>query len=92
MGLSQTILDYAVPPRSATLWWLGQAGLIVKSPAGALVAVDPYLTNHCTAWRSRSRSIAAWAVSSGSFVRASATAIGACVDNDRFGARGGWSP
>ena len=40
---------HRVPPGSLTLWWLGQAGFIVKSPAGVLVAVDPYLSNSCKA-------------------------------------------
>jgi L-ascorbate 6-phosphate lactonase len=49
MSLWQNIVDHAVPTGNITLWWLGQAGLIVKSPAGTLVALDPYLTNHCKA-------------------------------------------
>jgi L-ascorbate 6-phosphate lactonase len=40
---------FPVPAGSLTLWWLGQAGFIVKSPGGTLVAVDPYLTNSCKA-------------------------------------------
>lgn len=32
-----------------TLWWLGQAGFIFKSPAGKHIALDPYLTNSCKA-------------------------------------------
>ncbi len=32
---------------SITLWWLGQAGFIFKSPAGKVVTLDPYLTNSC---------------------------------------------
>ncbi len=35
--------------RSMTLWWLGQAGFILKSPAGKVVALDPYLSNSCKA-------------------------------------------
>jgi L-ascorbate 6-phosphate lactonase len=27
------------------LWWLYQAGVIVKSPAGAIIAIDPYLSD-----------------------------------------------
>ena len=34
---------------SITLWWLGQAGFIFRSPAGKVVALDPYLTNSCKA-------------------------------------------
>ncbi len=40
---------FRVPPRSVTLWWLGQAGYLLKSPEGKIVAVDPYLTNSCKA-------------------------------------------
>ncbi len=40
---------FRVPAGSLTLWWLGQAGFIVKSPAGKIVAVDPYLSNSCKA-------------------------------------------
>ena len=38
-----------VPAGSVTIWWLGQAGFIFKSPAGKLVAIDPYLSNSCKA-------------------------------------------
>ena len=38
---------YTVPPRAVTLWWLGQAGFIIKSPAGKIIALDPYLSNSC---------------------------------------------
>ena len=47
MSLRQEIADFAVPAASVTVWWLGQAGLVVKSPAGRLVVIDPYLTNSC---------------------------------------------
>jgi len=48
--LSQELLRaHRVPRGSLTLWWLGQAGFIVKSPAGKLVAIDPYLSNSCKA-------------------------------------------
>jgi len=33
----------------ATIWWLGQAGFIIKSPGGKIVALDPYLSNSCKA-------------------------------------------
>jgi L-ascorbate 6-phosphate lactonase len=29
------------------LWWLGQAGFALKTPAGAVVLVDPYLSDSC---------------------------------------------
>jgi len=41
------IRDHEVPTGHVTLWWLGQLGYIFKSPAGQVVAIDPYLTNSC---------------------------------------------
>jgi hypothetical protein len=40
---------HPTPPGAITLWWLGQAGFLLKSPAGKLVALDPYLSNSCKA-------------------------------------------
>ena len=34
---------------SLTLWWLGQAGFVIKSPGGKLVVIDPYLSNSAKA-------------------------------------------
>lgn len=39
----------AVPPRHVAIWWLGQAGFIVKTPKGIIVALDPFLSNSCKA-------------------------------------------
>src|SRR5689334_13021117 len=36
-------------PGTITLWWLGQAGFILKSPAGVTAVLDPYLSNSCKA-------------------------------------------
>jgi L-ascorbate 6-phosphate lactonase len=49
MPLPSSILNQKVPHGGITLWWLGQAGAILKSPAGKIIAVDPYLTNSCKA-------------------------------------------
>jgi L-ascorbate 6-phosphate lactonase len=38
---------HVVPDRSLVLWWLGQAGFLVKSPGGTVVVIDPYLSNSC---------------------------------------------
>jgi L-ascorbate 6-phosphate lactonase len=38
-----------VPPRSIAVAWLGQAGFVLKSPGGTLLALDPYLSNSCKA-------------------------------------------
>lgn len=43
------VRQFQVPEGSITLWWLGQAGFIVKSPGGKIVAIDPYLSNSCKA-------------------------------------------
>lgn len=43
-------LDQCVVPRgSVALAWLGQAGFILKSPQGHILAIDPYLSNSCKA-------------------------------------------
>lgn len=34
-------------PGALAVWWLGQSGFVIKSPAGTLV-VDPYLSEHLT--------------------------------------------
>lgn len=47
MSLGAEIREHAVSPGAITIWWLGQEGFIFKSPAGKIVAVDPYLTNSC---------------------------------------------
>lgn len=43
------IRAHETPAGSVTLWWLGQAGFILKSPGGKIVALDPYLSNSCQA-------------------------------------------
>ena len=42
---AEKLRAHRVPQGSLTLWWLGQAGFVIKSPAGKIVALDPYLTN-----------------------------------------------
>lgn len=49
MAILEQITSHVVPPRSITLWWLGQAGLVIKSPGGVTAVIDPYLTNSCKA-------------------------------------------
>lgn len=36
-----------VPRKSVVIWWLGQAGFIIKTPGGMIAALDPYLSNSC---------------------------------------------
>ncbi len=43
----QQVREHSTPPGHVTLWWLGQAGFLVKSPGGKVVVLDPYLTNSC---------------------------------------------
>lgn len=45
----QQVHAHSTPPGHITLWWLGQAGYLVKTPGGQVVALDPYLTNSCKA-------------------------------------------
>ena len=43
----QTVRETAVAPGHVALWWLGQAGFLIKSAGGKIVALDPYLSNSC---------------------------------------------
>lgn len=43
--LWQEIAEYEVPPGTAVIWWLYQAGIVVKSPGGTVLAIDPYLSD-----------------------------------------------
>jgi L-ascorbate 6-phosphate lactonase len=49
MKLREELFKYKVPKASVALWWLGQNGWILKSPAGKVIVLDPYLTNACKA-------------------------------------------
>ena len=49
MSLIAEIRRQRVAPGHVTLWWLGQAGFVIKSPAGKLIVLDPYLSNSCAA-------------------------------------------
>jgi len=41
------IRTHQVCSGSVTLWWLGQAGFMIRSPGGTVLALDPYLSNSC---------------------------------------------
>jgi L-ascorbate 6-phosphate lactonase len=41
------IKAHPVPRKSVTLWWLGQAGFVIKTPGGKIAVLDPYLSNSC---------------------------------------------
>ncbi len=43
----QAVRQFKVDKGSAALWWLGQMGYLIKTPGGALLSVDAYLTNSC---------------------------------------------
>jgi L-ascorbate 6-phosphate lactonase len=43
------IKTHRVSRGAVTIWWLGQAGFIIKSPSGKIIALDPYLSNSCKA-------------------------------------------
>src|SRR5512136_2070960 len=45
----EQVRRHTTPQGHITLWWLGQAGFLAKSPGGQVVALDPYLTNSCKA-------------------------------------------
>ena len=45
----QQVRAHATPSGHATVWWLGQAGFIIRSPGGVVLALDPYLSNSCKA-------------------------------------------
>ena len=48
-ALSSALASQVVPPRTVAVAWLGQAGFVLKSPGGSLLAIDPYLSNSCKA-------------------------------------------
>jgi L-ascorbate 6-phosphate lactonase len=41
----QEIGEYEVSSGTAVIWWLYQAGIVVKSPGGIVLAIDPYLSD-----------------------------------------------
>ena len=45
--LISELQDQRVTKSSVAIWWLGQAGYLVKSPDGAIVVIDPYLSDAC---------------------------------------------
>lgn len=42
---AEQLRRHEVPSGALTLWWLGQAGYVIKSPQGRLIVIDPYLSN-----------------------------------------------
>ena len=46
--LGQEIDRYTVRPGTVVLWWLYQAGVVCKTPAGVVAVIDPYLSDAVT--------------------------------------------
>lgn len=44
-GLADEIARCRVPARALRLWWLGQAGFALKTRAGRVIYLDPYLSD-----------------------------------------------
>jgi L-ascorbate 6-phosphate lactonase len=43
----QSLREFPVPAGALAVWWLGQAGFLLKSPGGVVCALDPYLSDSC---------------------------------------------
>lgn len=43
--LAEKIRETRIPKGLIALWWLGQAGFAFKTESGALIYVDPYLSD-----------------------------------------------
>jgi L-ascorbate 6-phosphate lactonase len=54
-SLESRIRALSVAPGSVACVWLGQAGYLLKSPAGVIVMIDPYLSDYAEAQWSMSR-------------------------------------
>jgi L-ascorbate 6-phosphate lactonase len=44
-NLWEEIKQHEVSAGTVTIWWLYQAGIVVKSPRGTVLAIDPYLSD-----------------------------------------------
>lgn len=44
-NLMERILSKEVAGGHVSCWWLGGSGFVLKTPAGAIVCLDPYLSN-----------------------------------------------
>jgi L-ascorbate 6-phosphate lactonase len=43
--LAQEVESFVVPANSVGMWWLYQAGFVIKSPGGTTIVIDPYLSD-----------------------------------------------
>jgi L-ascorbate 6-phosphate lactonase len=57
--LGDEVEERAVPTGTLAFWWLYQAGLVVKSPGGTVVAIDPYLSDAAFRSYQQSRNVPA---------------------------------
>ncbi len=48
-ALSSALASRVVPPGTVAVAWICQAGFVLKSPGGKIIALDPYLSNSCKA-------------------------------------------
>jgi L-ascorbate 6-phosphate lactonase len=48
-ALGSALASQVVAPRTLAVAWICQAGFVLKSPGGKLLAIDPYLSNSCKA-------------------------------------------
>jgi L-ascorbate 6-phosphate lactonase len=46
MAFKAYLRDIKVEPDSLGIFWLGQAGFLIKTPAGKVIVVDPYLSDY----------------------------------------------
>lgn len=46
-SFSETVQTTQVPQGNLAVFFLGQAGFLLKTPEGKLIAIDPYLSNCC---------------------------------------------
>jgi len=48
-ALASELASRVVPPGNVAVAWICQAGFVLKSPGGKIIAIDPYLSNSCKA-------------------------------------------
>jgi L-ascorbate 6-phosphate lactonase len=46
-GFMNNVKAIRVEKNTLAIFWLGQAGFLIKTPKGSLIAIDPYLSDYC---------------------------------------------
>jgi L-ascorbate 6-phosphate lactonase len=46
-GFMENVMETKTGPGKLAIFWLGQAGFMIRTPQGKLIAIDPYLSNFC---------------------------------------------